>query len=105
MPAHKGWVTNWVTIAPDNRELQRTPAHLVILADIVNRTGYRPVDIALQARSRPTTHCGRLAATERNSAQQVRGSHEDEENSEPESHPPTEPVATKRKDQLTRAHE
>ena len=43
-------VTNWVTIALNNRELRRTAAHLIILAGSQNRTGRRLINIALQAR-------------------------------------------------------
>jgi hypothetical protein len=45
------WVTNWVTIALINHELLRTPAHLVIEARSLNRTGYRSINIVLQAKS------------------------------------------------------
>ena len=40
-------MTNWVTIALNNRELRRTPAHLIILAESQNRTGHRLINIAV----------------------------------------------------------
>src|SRR5271166_40812 len=48
--SNREWVTIWVTIALNNHELRRTPAHPVILARTLNRTGNRPINIALQAR-------------------------------------------------------
>ncbi|HEY2126620.1 MAG TPA: hypothetical protein VGH77_05480 [Streptosporangiaceae bacterium] len=43
-------MTNWVTIALNNRELRRTAAHLIILPEGQNRTDHRLINIALQAR-------------------------------------------------------
>ena len=40
-------MTNWVTIALNNRELRRTPAHLIILAEGQKRTGHRLINIAV----------------------------------------------------------
>jgi hypothetical protein len=63
-------VTNWVTIALNNHELRRTPAHLVILVSSLNRTGYRSINIALQARGQ------RLKAdTLQRTAPQLAGKH------------------------------